>query len=429
MQAIEICAGAGGMALGFERAGWNHDLLIENEPLRCQVLLRNRPGWPVICADIREILSGDIFLPVYGLDDSHYNPDLLCGGVPCQPVSRAGKRKLDKDDRDLWPLLPELIEKLKPRMVCFENVPGDADNPSVRDLADYLVERGWGWTWWKLNAVHFGIPQTRERWFFVAHEGAGVFFDPSPPEPVCLCWRSRWSERCGKCKSIEDALAGDWGVASTLPNWLAERLEKSGVMISGKNANKGFSSRPQKSDAKQTRGLDEPSFAVTASAGRRHRVVTPTLHTESSYDKARDIDEPSQTVTGSAGRRRRIVVRGSQKREERPLDGPMFTIGASRQQKHRIVEGVSISERNSARKNGPPTVRALDEPSMTVDKDGRFRIADGLRVWAMTEKQLQKLQAFPDDWLGMTTDMIGDAVPPPLAEAVGRRLAEILRGE
>lgn len=343
MRAIEICAGAGGMALGFERAGWEHLALIESAALRCQVLLRNRPDWPVVCADVRE------------WEYEGERPDLLCGGVPCQPASRAGKRKLDKDDRDLWPHLPELIRKTRPRAVCFENVPGVADNPSVRALADYLVKLGWGWVWWRLNAVDFGVPQTRERWFFIAMEDAGLFFDPAPPRRTCK-----------KPVSIAEALKGDWGVASTLPPWLEERLEKSGVMVFGKNANNGFSTKANSSGdmhgpqwnetkrTKQTRDLDEPSFSITAGAGRRHRVV----------------------------------VRGSQKREQRPLDGPMFTIGASRQQKHRIVEGCE--------------------------------------VWAMTERQLQRLQAFPDDWMGMTTDMIGDAVPPPLAEAVGRRLAEVL---
>lgn len=402
---IEICASAGGMALGFERAGFEHLALVEIEELRCQVLRKNRPAWPVFCANMKT------------WEWSGPRPDLLAGGVPCQPASRAGKRKLNADPRDLWADLPALIERIRPRGVCFENVPGCADNPNVRALSDWLNARGWGWTWWKCNAADFGVPQTRERWFFVALKGAGILMEVGPAPTV-----EKWM-------SVEEALKGDYGVASTLPNWLMNKIGQCDQYVSGQNAN---------GHGRQYRPLDEPAFCLTKGASkgraRRNRVVI--------QSGQRRTDEPAFTVPASRnGADRRIIeihtsgelFNGGSRDEGRPLAGPAQTIAGERTPK-KIVVGTQYT---SAKSDGD-SPRGTDEPAKTVTGKHQLprivmgagnqthRIVDGIEVWALTERQLQRLQAFPDDWMGMTTAMIGDAVPPPMAEAVGRRLIEIL---
>lgn len=85
---IEICAGAGGQALGLEAAGFEHTALVEIERPACDTLLYNRPKWDVINADIR-YFSGVKYKGI----------DLLAGGVPCPPFSKAGKQLGQDDER------------------------------------------------------------------------------------------------------------------------------------------------------------------------------------------------------------------------------------------------------------------------------------------------------------------------------------------
>ena len=87
---VEICAGAGGQALGLAMAGFVHVALVEYEQEYCNVLKANRPEWNVICADVHKF-DGH---PYEGVD-------LLAGGVPCPPFSVAGKQLGKDDERDL----------------------------------------------------------------------------------------------------------------------------------------------------------------------------------------------------------------------------------------------------------------------------------------------------------------------------------------
>lgn len=95
---IEICAGAGGQAIGLERAGFIHLALVEIEPRACETLRINRPHWNVIGppdhdGDVRNFSAA----PFRG------KVDLLAGGVPCPPFSVAGKQLGHLDERDLFP--------------------------------------------------------------------------------------------------------------------------------------------------------------------------------------------------------------------------------------------------------------------------------------------------------------------------------------
>lgn len=76
-RSLEICAGAGGQAIGLSMAGFEHAALVEYEPDYCEVLRENRPDWNVLCTDVREFDGR----PYRGID-------LLSGGVPCPPVQK-----------------------------------------------------------------------------------------------------------------------------------------------------------------------------------------------------------------------------------------------------------------------------------------------------------------------------------------------------
>ena len=92
MRSIEICAGAGGQALGLEQAGFEHVALIEIDKHACATLRKNRPGWHVIEDDVKNFSAIE-----------YHGVDLLAGGVPCPPFSIAGKQLGNDDERDLFP--------------------------------------------------------------------------------------------------------------------------------------------------------------------------------------------------------------------------------------------------------------------------------------------------------------------------------------
>ena len=87
VKVIELCAGAGGLALGFENAGLEHELLVEIDKDCVATLNKNRPDWNVLHADIKEV------------DFTKYNPDIVVAGLPCQPFSYAGKKLGFNDTR------------------------------------------------------------------------------------------------------------------------------------------------------------------------------------------------------------------------------------------------------------------------------------------------------------------------------------------
>ncbi|MCM1512348.1 MAG: DNA cytosine methyltransferase [Oxalobacter formigenes] len=152
---VEICAGAGGQALGLAMAGFVHVALVEYEADYCAVLKENRPEWNVICADVREF-DGRLYKGV----------DLLAGGVPCPPFSVAGKQLGQKDERDLFPEAIRLVQEIKPRAIMLENVKGFL-NPSFEIYRGHIFKSlenlGYVIQIKLLNASNFGVPQLRPR--------------------------------------------------------------------------------------------------------------------------------------------------------------------------------------------------------------------------------------------------------------------------
>ena len=152
---VEICAGAGGQALGLAMAGFVHVALVEYEQDYCKVLKANRPEWNVICAD------------VHNFDGRPYSGvDLLAGGVPCPPFSVAGKQLGKDDERDLFPEAIRLIREIRPRAVMLENVRGflDAGFSEYRDhIFTSIQELGYVTHIKLLNASDYGVPQLRPR--------------------------------------------------------------------------------------------------------------------------------------------------------------------------------------------------------------------------------------------------------------------------
>lgn len=156
LKSIEICAGAGGQALGLEMAGFKHIALVEYEKKYCETLKKNRPEWNIICEDVKNF-SGKPY---------RNKIDLLAGGVPCPPFSVAGKQLGSDDERDLFPEALRLIEEINPKAVMLENVRGFLD-PAFKDYRESILKRidelGYNVQIKLLNASDYGVPQLRPR--------------------------------------------------------------------------------------------------------------------------------------------------------------------------------------------------------------------------------------------------------------------------
>lgn len=303
---VEICAGAGGQALGLALAGFTHIALIEYEEDYCKILKLNRPEWNVICADVHDF-DGK---PYRGVD-------LLAGGVPCPPFSVAGKQLGREDERDLFPEAIRLIGEMKPRAVMLENVKGFL-GVGFEEYRGYILKsiEGLGYQTQirLLNASDYGVPQLRLRVVIVAirkDENVSFFY----PEKRQGCTLT---------------------VGETLYDLMAENKWE-GAKLWAKNANK----------------------------------IAPTL------------------VGGS-------------KKHGGPDLGPVRARNA--------WAGLGVDGRGVA------------DTAPEADFEGMPRL---------TSRMMARIQGFPDTWTfgkkkTAACRMIGNAFPPPVAQAVGQKIRECL---
>jgi len=161
-QNIELFAGAGGMALGMERAGFSHLLLNDSDRYATETLQKNRPEWYIVHGDVAEI------------DFSPYRDkvDLLTGGFPCQAFSYAGKKRGMEDTRGtLFYEFARALKESAPKVFLAENVRGLVSHDRGRTLETMVkVFESMGYAVMApriLKAIHYHVPQKRERLFIV----------------------------------------------------------------------------------------------------------------------------------------------------------------------------------------------------------------------------------------------------------------------
>jgi DNA (cytosine-5)-methyltransferase 1 len=196
MRSVELFTGAGGLALAIESAGFHHDTVIERDQDCCATILENQArgftlleGWNLFPGDVRNFDYSTVRAEI----------DLLAGGPPCQPFSIGGKHKAFDDQRDMFPEVVRAVRELRPRAILVENVKGLTRKTFanyftyiVMQLSHPEIVRRKGESWiehrarleryhtrgsWSgleynvvprlLNAANYGVPQRRERVFFV----------------------------------------------------------------------------------------------------------------------------------------------------------------------------------------------------------------------------------------------------------------------
>lgn len=161
---IELFAGAGGLALGLEQAGFEHIGLVEFDKNAANTLKSNRPNWNVICEDIEKVAKRDL--------EKEFNIkkgelDLLSGGAPCQSFSYAGKRLgLDDVRGTMFYHYAVFLNKLQPKMFLFENVRGlltHDKGKTFETIVSIFEQEGYEIKYEILNAWDYGVAQKRER--------------------------------------------------------------------------------------------------------------------------------------------------------------------------------------------------------------------------------------------------------------------------
>jgi DNA (cytosine-5)-methyltransferase 1 len=196
LRCVELFAGAGGLALGASNAGFEHNAVLEFNHDACETIRANqRRGhelvrdWPVIEGDVHH----------QDFRSWRDRTDLVSGGPPCQPFSIGGKHRAMGDQRNLFPEAARVVREIQPRVFVFENVKGltrssfekyfnyivlQLSYPGIirrehEDWIDHLSrlerirtegsepELRYSVVWRLLNAADYGVPQKRERVFFV----------------------------------------------------------------------------------------------------------------------------------------------------------------------------------------------------------------------------------------------------------------------
>lgn len=374
MKSLELFTGAGGLALGMARAGFEHEAVIEYDHDSCETLRLNRShgidhvrDWNVIEADIREF------------DYSDVRADVIGGGVPCQPFSLGGKHGAHKDSRDMFPEFARAVAAIRPKAFIVENVKGLLRS-AFADYFEYVV----------LRLSHPTVPMKRGK---------------------------TWREHCRELERIHTAGKStglDYNVVFHLLNaadyGVPQRRER--VFIVGFRSDLGVQwSFPQ---ATHSRSALLHQQYVTGEYWDRHGIPKsrrPTENRRFSFDPA---ELPWKTVRDTIS------------------DLPKLRVGqrCSADSNHFLNPG--------ARSYHGHTGSPLDEPSKTLKAgdhgvpggENTLALPDG-SVRYLSVREAARIQTFPDeyDFSGAWTErmrQVGNAVPVELARIVAASVAERL---
>lgn len=205
---IDLFAGAGGLSLGLERAGFRLRSAAEIDGHACDTLYINRPQLvpsQIIRRDVRRLLSDRTFLR------RNAGIPLLVGGPPCQPFSIA--RRHDRPDRSdgrrfLYRQFIRLASRLQARMVLMENVPGigSASDGQLMERIEAEFERcGFVVSHAKVNAAEYGVPQVRRRYIFAA---VSRIWSRHPEGDLAAFWAGLERQKVDEPVTVADALGG-----------------------------------------------------------------------------------------------------------------------------------------------------------------------------------------------------------------------------
>ncbi|MFJ5921247.1 DNA cytosine methyltransferase [Kitasatospora sp. NPDC092948] len=180
LSCLAVCAGAGGLALGLEQAGFDPVLLLDNRSVACETLRLNRPAWNVLEMDL---LDFDPFE-----HQAVYDVDLLAAGLPRVKGSATAMRADSAEELRVLEATIMLLHGVQPRALLLENVAALAFKPAYQSIRDQvaveLEHLGYGHQWYVVDAKDHGVPQGRKQGVLVALKGDAIrdFVLPEPRE-------------------------------------------------------------------------------------------------------------------------------------------------------------------------------------------------------------------------------------------------------
>ena len=265
---IDVCAGAGGLALGLEHAGFEPVLLIDKKSAACDTLRTNRPTWQVLESDLLD------FSP--SRHKEIYDVDLLSAGLPRVKSSATVARTDTGAELRLLEATVYLAHAVQPRTLIIENVPGLVGAPDFEPIRDFIRKEldhlGYRFRWFVLNAADFGVPQDRKQGLLVALKKQH-FDNFRPPEPTV-------SEHLSVGRALRHSMAmGGWRDAD---RWAAQALSVAPTLVGGSDSRGGADLGPTGTKKAWARmGVDggtvaddvpDPDFAWAPETGRHGMV-------------------------------------------------------------------------------------------------------------------------------------------------------------
>ncbi|MER7574511.1 DNA cytosine methyltransferase [Streptomyces sp. NPDC126514] len=234
---LDVCSGAGGLALGLERAGFEPQLLLDDDGDACRTLRANRPHWNVLQTDLLDFDPSE--------HPESYDVDLLSAGLPRVKSSATAARTESGDEERLLRAVVYLTHAVGSRALLVENVPTLAHSNRFREFREFaraeLEHLGYEFSWFVVNAADFGVPQDRKQGLLVAIKKRWfpAFRPPSPTvinhvsvgEALASSMRSRgWRDAdrwVAQATTVAPTLVGgsknrggaDLGLAGTKRKW------------------------------------------------------------------------------------------------------------------------------------------------------------------------------------------------------------------
>lgn len=185
LNVLDLFCGAGGLSYGFESAGFNVLLGIDNDAKALETFELNHKGAKSICGDITQIEYEKDIKPLLG----EKQIDVIIGGPPCQGMSLSGPRKFDDPRNKLYLSYIRLVKEIQPKAFVIENVPGLVtlfDGQIKDNIIEKFTEMGYQIQYRTLCSADYGVPQSRKRVVFVGTK-VGEFYYPEVNPNVVTC--------------------------------------------------------------------------------------------------------------------------------------------------------------------------------------------------------------------------------------------------
>jgi DNA (cytosine-5)-methyltransferase 1 len=190
---IDLFAGAGGMSLGFEQAGFDIVAAVEIDPIHCATHEYNFPDATTICASVIDLTGEEIR---HRANLGKKDIDVVCGGAPCQGFSLMGKRAFEDPRNQLVFHYVRIVKELNPKYCVFENVRGLTLGKHAQFLDELITALGAAgydvlMPYQVLNAADYGVPQDRRRLFLIGtRQGEKSPEYPTPDRARITVWEA-----------------------------------------------------------------------------------------------------------------------------------------------------------------------------------------------------------------------------------------------